>query len=322
MRHTGRVSPAATGGPRAAAARLPGQPGVYRFRDGGGRVLYIGRATELRSRVRSYWGDLGDRGHLAPMVRRIARVEAVVCDSVHEASWLERNLLERHLLESALPRWNRTPGGAETPVYIRLRVRAAAPGLSVVHLAEPADGFRHFGPYLGGRRVRLAVSALHRVLPVSYTGTGMRGAELEMARKRGVVTGDRDELIDVLTAVLRREPAAVERVLGDLRQARDRAAGAQAFELAGRVQEEIEALGWVTCAQRATVADAGDCDAYGWSDGILVHFQVRAGRLCGWRQRACSLATARGRLAGTPPDWAAFAERTADLAAALALRSA
>ena len=91
-----------------AVARLPRSPGVYRFRDARGRVLYVGRASVLRSRVSSYWPDLRDREHLAAMVARVARVEAVTCDSVHEAAWLERNLLE-----ASLPPWNRTPGGQE-----------------------------------------------------------------------------------------------------------------------------------------------------------------------------------------------------------------
>jgi hypothetical protein len=54
----------------AGAAALPHGPGVYRFRDQAGRILYIGRAVRLRRRVLSYWGDLGDRVHLAPMVAR------------------------------------------------------------------------------------------------------------------------------------------------------------------------------------------------------------------------------------------------------------
>ena len=62
----------------ASAPLLPPGPGVYRFRDQAGQVLYIGRAISLRRRVLSYWGDLGDRGHLAPMVARIARVEAAI----------------------------------------------------------------------------------------------------------------------------------------------------------------------------------------------------------------------------------------------------
>ncbi|MCW2577958.1 MAG: Excinuclease subunit domain protein, partial [Modestobacter sp.] len=83
-----------------AVAALPAAPGVYRFRDDGGRVLYVGRAGELRRRVSSYWGDLRDRRHLRRMMLRVARIEALVCDSAHEAVWAERNLLER-----SLPPW-------------------------------------------------------------------------------------------------------------------------------------------------------------------------------------------------------------------------
>src|SRR5580700_1789314 len=111
--------------PREQVGCLPLAPGVYRFRDAAGRVLYVGRAVSLRRRVASYWGDLGDRRHLAVMVARIARVEAVPCDSAHEAAWLERNLLQYRK-----PPWNRSPsGGQEVEVWIRLSESAPAPGL-------------------------------------------------------------------------------------------------------------------------------------------------------------------------------------------------
>ena len=70
---------------RATVRRLPDQPGVYRFRDQRGAAMYLGRATRLRARVGSYWGDLRGRGHLRRMVPQITAVEAVVCASVHEA---------------------------------------------------------------------------------------------------------------------------------------------------------------------------------------------------------------------------------------------
>jgi hypothetical protein len=63
---------------REPALRLPAAPGVYRFSDAAGRVLYLGRAVSLRRRVVSYWGDLGDRRHLAPMVARTAVLAAAV----------------------------------------------------------------------------------------------------------------------------------------------------------------------------------------------------------------------------------------------------
>lgn len=80
----------------AVVAQLPTRPGVYRFRDEGGSVLYLGRAADLRRRVRSYWSERGDRPWLARMVPRITRVEVAVCDSTHEAAWLEASA-RRHV---------------------------------------------------------------------------------------------------------------------------------------------------------------------------------------------------------------------------------
>ena len=292
--------------------RLPAAPGVYRFADGRGRVLYIGRATSLRSRVASYWLDLRDRGHLAPMVGRVAGIRAVACASVHEAAWLERNLLA-----AGLPPWNRTPGGQETEVYIRLDERPAAPGLRVQYQSRPGDGLRYFGPYLGGLRARRAVTALNRILPLAEAGTRLSGARLEIARARGRNGGDREDLAGAIAAVLDRQPEAVALARTELEQVRDRAAAALAFELAAQIQDEIQALDWVTCPQRVTTGSGGDFAVHGWADGVLVSFRARAGRLTHWSQRRCQHSHAAAQLAVSPPQWAEFAQRNAELAAAL-----
>jgi excinuclease ABC subunit C len=285
---------------------------VYRFRDSAGRVLYLGRAVSLRRRVASYWGDLGDRGHLAVMVARVAQVEAVVCDSAHEAAWLERNLLQ-----ARLPPWNRSPsGGQEKEVWIRLSESARAPGLQVVHRRSPRA--REFGPYLGGLQVRRTVSGLSRALPLAYAGGGLSGTRHEMARVLGVTAAERDELAATVAAVLDRDPAAVALVRERLCARRDEAAAAQAFEFAARLQQEIEALAWVTAEQKVTRPAPDDVDVCGWADGTLVCFTIRRGRLSGWSQGACDAAAARRHVAGTPPEWTGFAQRNADLAARLA----
>ena len=298
---------------RERALRLPAAPGVYRFSDAGGRMLYLGRAVSLRRRVVSYWGDLRDRRHLAPMVARTARVEAVVCDSAHEAAWLERNLLRANL-----PPWNRAPsGGQEKEVWIRLSQSARSPGVAVAHRPSSSPGGRHFGPYLGGLQVRRAVSGLSRVLPVGYAGGQAAGTRREMARVLGVSAAERDELARTLAAVLDRDPAAVAAVRERLSARRDAAAGALAFEFAARLQDELEALAWVTAEQKVTRATPDDFDVCGWADGLLVRFTVRGGRLSGWTQRACGAATAGRDVAATPPEWAGFARRNAELAARL-----
>jgi excinuclease ABC subunit C len=296
----------------AVLGTLPSTPGVYRFRDDRDRVLYVGRASMLRSRVASYWSDLRERDHLAAMVARIARIEAVSCDSAHEAAWLERNLLE-----ASLPPWNRTPG-QESAVYIRMDSGPVTPGLSVAFRARPAEQVRYFGPYLGSLRVRQAASALHRILPLTHASDRLRGAERDLARARGVAGDDRTALIGSITAILERQPTAVSWAQSQLEQLRDRAASVLAYEFAARVQAEIKALSWVSCPQRVTTMDAANLTISGWSRGVLVQFLIHDGRLRGWSQRSCGLASVTQALSATPAAWRDFTQRNAELAASMA----
>ena len=128
---------------------------------------------------------------------------------------------------------------------------------------------------------------------------------------------ERGELTAMLAAVLDRDPAAVASVRERLAARRDAAAAALAFEFAARLQGELEALAWVTAEQKVTRATPDDFDVCGWADGQLIRFTVRRGRLSGWTQRACAAAAARRDLAATPPEWAGFARRNAELAARL-----
>lgn len=285
---------------RGMIAALPDEPGVYRFRDSRGTVLYIGRALRLRRRVRSYWGDLADRARLRGMVNRVAEIEAVVCRSGHEAAWLERNLLARHK-----PRANRVIGGAESEVYLRLE----RDGLRVVH-TPPAD----FGPYLGGEQARLAVAGIHRVVPLPYADP-RTGSEREMAQARGAV--DRPTMVATVTAVLNRDPTAVADLCGALALARDEQAAGQRFERAAALQAQLEAVRWIVADQAVTGVTPADFVASGWADGVLVSFTFVGGSLSLWERSSRTEAGARPLVAATPAPWRELADRNARLAAAL-----
>jgi len=248
------------------------------------------------------------------MVAHIAQVEAVASDSAHEAAWLERNLLR-----SSLPPWNRCPdGGQEVEVWIRLRDSPRAPGLAVVHDRRPGDRVQYFGPYLGGQKVRDAVSGLSRVLPLAYTADLRAGTARDLARVRGASPADRAGLMRSVVAVLHRDPAAASLVRAELASRRGTAAAALSFEFAAKLQAEIEALDWITTEQKVTSQEPTDLDVYGWADGMLVQFAIRGGRLSGWSQRQCAEAGARRYCGGTPAEWTTFAVRNASLAAKLA----
>ena len=214
------------------------------------------------------------------MVARIARVEAVPCDSAHEAAWLERNLLERRL-----PPWNRSPGGQEAEVWIRLSASPRRPGLTVVRQPAPGD----FGPYLGGQKVRDAVSGLSRVLPLGHAADHQAGTGRELARVRGASPGARAGLARGIAAVLDRDQAAVAALRAELTARRDAAATALAFEFAAKLQAELEAVDWITAEQKVTRARrVTDADVYGWAAACSSASRSAAAGCRGWRQRPCA----------------------------------
>lgn len=302
---------AAVGGAsvRDTCALLPAGPGVYRFRDQRGVGMYVGRTVNLRARTQSYWGGLKGRARLRRMVPQISAVEALVCESPHEAAWLERNLLER-----ALPRWNRARGGLEVPVWLVLDPGPRSPSLRVVHSVDGAPITS--GPLLGADRARLTRSGLLRVWPVAATGTALSGSEREMADRRALGPVDRDRLVGLITDALAGQDGAVALWRAGLIAARDRAVAGLAFELARQITEELDAIDWATGTQRVTVDEPVDADVHGWCHGVLVSLEVRGGRMQRWHQRLVAQEPAHA-LEATPPHWRAFADENAHLAARL-----
>ena len=262
---------------RRALKLMPHRPGVYLMRDEAARVVYVGRSRDLASRVRSYWVDLGDRPHLARMVACVAWVEPVICESEHEAAFLESDLLARHRT-----RFNRTLG-MESMVWLRLDASPAAPSLEVLHDVEPDDGAEWFGPYLGWEPVRQARAGLLRLHPIPHTGSRMSRSDRELARSLGVGEADRESLAARIRAVLRREPRAVRAAIAGLERSRERAAGRLMFEHAAAVQENIRGLRWVAEAQKLNALEPVDGDhaatAYAGSVPVSVVLSLRGGRM-------------------------------------------
>jgi excinuclease ABC subunit C len=227
------------------------------MRDARWRVLYIGRSGDLRVRVRSYWRDLRDRPHLAPMLRLVAWVEPTVCESEHEAA-----LFERHLLLRRRPRYNRITG-VEQVVYLRLASDPTAPSLDPIVLEPDGETCGElFGPYLGWEPARLAAAALNRLYPIRYTASHLDSSRRELGRSRGVTPGDRRPLAGRMRDVLECRPGALAGAFERLTELRDIAADQLQFEAAGELQRQLDALRWIVQV-RPRPHDAGDLD--GWA---------------------------------------------------------
>lgn len=144
---------------QALAEALPSLPGVYTMRDGAGDVLFVGRATNLRRKVRGYFGS-GTR-HGRRIGRALEGLEAVdheVCGSSFEAEWREARLVREH----QPPCNGQAAGGAH---YLKLTTNEPYPRLLAV--AEPSsDGHLCVGPLRSARVARRALGMLHRLYPL------------------------------------------------------------------------------------------------------------------------------------------------------------
>ena len=143
--------------PREQAAQLPEKPGVYLFKDAGGTVVYVGKATSLRNRVRSYflesrWTD-AKTGSLA---REIADIETIVVDNEHEALALEHNLIKRYK-----PKFNVMLRDDKTYPYIKLTMGEKYPRVYFTRKVKK-DGALYFGPYFPAGLARRILHFIHK----------------------------------------------------------------------------------------------------------------------------------------------------------------
>ena len=144
---------------RHLADSLPHAPGVYLFRDVQGRVLYVGKSRDLRSRVRTYFTASEMRTRMAEMVGLAERVDPVVC-----ATDLEAEIRELRLIAEHRPRYNRRSKFPEKATWVKLTVEAF-PRLSLVRKVT-GDGAVYLGPFSSARSAELVVAAVHEAIPL------------------------------------------------------------------------------------------------------------------------------------------------------------
>jgi excinuclease ABC subunit C len=143
--------------PREKAALLPDSPGVYLFKDAAGKVLYVGKATSLRSRVRSYflesrWMD-AKTGSLA---REIADFDTIVLANPREALALENNLIKQYQ-----PKFNIRLLDDKTYPYIKLTIQEKYPRVYFTRKVKK-DGSLYFGPYFPANLARRILTFVHK----------------------------------------------------------------------------------------------------------------------------------------------------------------
>ena len=270
-------------------SHFPASPGVYLMKGEDGAILYVGKARNLRQRVRSYFRQSGDsRYHIPFLMARVAAIDYIVTDTEKEALILENTLIKEHR-----PRYNFNLRDDKTYFSLRLDLNEEFPRLSIVRKV-PRDGARYFGPYSSAASAREVLKELHKIFP-------LRHYPLESCRRRGrpclfhqirQCSAPCYGLISLEDYAALAKGAALflegknRELLQVLKKRMTAAAAAERFEEAARFRNLIRSIE-ITLERQKMVTHGGDTDVIGLCrDGSRMEIAIlfiRGGSMIGSR---------------------------------------
>jgi excinuclease ABC subunit C len=271
---------------------LPAATGVYLMKDAEGRVLYVGKAKNLRSRVRTYFArEAGDTRATIPfLVRKLVDLDWLVTGTEKEALILENNLIKKHH-----PRYNIRLRDAKTYIGLRLNVQDAFPRLTTTRRIK-RDGSLYFGPYTSSQSMRETVNLIQKIFPLrscsdplfrQYRRAGRPCIEHQMKRCVAPCCDYVDrarygELVRAVTYFLRGKN---RELLAELNRQMRAASETEAYERAAELRDRIDAIEATVEQQRVVSGKARDRDVIGLvREGNQAEVQVlfvRQGKLLG-----------------------------------------
>ncbi len=273
---------------RGQVETLPRKPGVYLMRDVDSTVIYVGKAIDLRSRVRTYfqpssWEDSKVRA----LVSDIADLEFIVTDSELEALILEANLIKQHR-----PRYNVRLKDDKRYPYIQITWANPFPKVRITRRMEQ-DGSRYFGPFTSSSAVHRTLDWLRKSFPHltcnrEITGKDARAClyydiKLCLGPCIGAVT--QEEYRAMIRRLARFLEGRSEEVIVDLEARMKAAAGRLDFELAASLRDQLQAVQSVIERQKIVSSVGIDQDVVAFAreenDACVQVFFIRGGKLLG-----------------------------------------
>lgn len=272
---------------RAKLDTLPTKPGCYLYHDAQGRIIYVGKAINLRNRVRSYFHESVDSAKTRELVRHIADLEYIVVGSELEALILEMNLIKKHR-----PKYNIRLKDDKRYPYIKIHAADPFPKVTVTRRMED-DGGRYFGPYTSAWAVYQTLDVVRRIFPYLtcdrvITGQDPRAClfyDIKLCQGPciGAVTQDEYRaMIDDLGRFLR---GHTEPVVARIRSEMAKAAAELAFERAAQLRDQLLAIERIVEKQKVVTTEQMDSDVIAFArderTACVQVFFVRAGKLIG-----------------------------------------
>jgi len=246
--------------------KQPTSTGVYLMKDDSGEILYVGKAKNLRSRLRSYMqADRDSRPQIRFLMERATIIETIVTDTEKEALILENTLIKKHR-----PRYNIHLRDDKTFVSLRIDLREEFPILEIVRQVRQ-DGARYFGPFASSSALRQTLKEIYRIFPLRHyapTKCRQRGRPCLFhqigqcsAPCHGLISAeDYGALVDGVMALLEgRQGQVIEMLRQRMRAAADR----QKYEQATLLRDQIRAIETTVEQQKAVRYGAVDQDVVG-----------------------------------------------------------
>lgn len=265
---------------------LPDSPGCYLMRDGDD-IIYVGKAVNLKNRVRSYFhGDHTPK--VAAMAARVTDFDIMLCRTNLEALILECNLIKRHK-----PYYNILLKDDKHYPYIRLDLNEPFPRVTLARRLEK-DGAKYFGPFIGATAVRDVLDTLRKTFPLRTCALSLPlkaparpCVNYEIGHCLAPCAGKRhaEEYYQVVQQVMKFLQGKYTDVIDDLKKKMQNAAESYQYERAAGFRDRIRDIEGLMQRQQAIQVSGGDQDVIGLAqdnlDAMVQVLMVRGGKIIG-----------------------------------------
>ena len=269
---------------------VPTKPGVYLYHDARGAIIYVGKAINLRNRIRSYFHASNDTAlKTMRLVSEIADLEWIITETELEALVLEANLIKKHR-----PRFNIRLKDDKRYPYIKVEWQNDFPKVLTVRKMEQ-DGARYFGPYTNAGAVYATLDTLRRIFPYLtcdrvITGQDKRAClyyDIKLCNAPCIGAVSRDEYRATINRLCTFLEGKTDQVVAEIEKKMQAASEAMQFERAAQYRDQLLALRHIVERQKVVSTTGKDQDVVAFArddkrgDACVQVFFIRQGKLIG-----------------------------------------
>lgn len=278
---------------------LPGKPGVYQFLDKNGKMIYVGKAKNLKNRVRTYFHSSVDSPKTLALVNKVEDLQMIITDSEVEALVLENNLIKEYK-----PRYNVNLKDDKSYPYIRVTNEPYPQIFPTRQLTN--DGSKYFGPYTDVKNMKASLRMINQIFKIRSCKYFIDDEAIEKKKIKvcldyhikkcdgpceGLISEkDYNDMVNQVIKVLR---GKTDELIKELTDQMNEASKSLQFEKASEIRDKIQHLQVYSSKQKIVSTDLIDRDvlsvAYEGKDAVMTVLNIRSGKLVGKKQLKLSL---------------------------------